>query len=347
MEILDLEKLKKETLEIEKELIKLKEESGENPIQKAQINKGLFLIAQINKGIKEIQETTEIINKEKDPELLALAKEEKEKLTTLVCSLNSELKNLLKKFSQFRQEHQGLIMEIRAGTGGEEAALFAADLFRMYQKYAKEKGWEIKVLDSNPTSLGGYKEIIFEVKGDSAYQNLKYEGGVHRVQRVPETEKSGRIHTSTATVVTMLKPKPKEIKINPQDLKIETFKASGPGGQYVNKRETAVRITHLPSGIVVACQSERSLGQNREQALAILQAKLLELEKRKEEAKISKERKDQIKHAERSEKIRTYNFPQNRITDHRIKKSWKNLDEVLEGKLDPIVEALKASLNSV
>jgi len=238
-------------------------------------------------------------------------------------------------------EPQPVIVEIRAGAGGEEAALFSADLFRMYSKYAQTQGWRQKVLDSRPTELGGYKEIIFELKNGDVFSKMQYEGGVHRVQRIPKTEKAGRIHTSTSSVAVLPKPKAAEIKIRPEDLKIDFYRASGPGGQYVQKRETAVRITHLPSGIVVTSQTERNQLQNKENALAILEARLLEKKEMAEIEKLSEKRKAQIKWAKRAEKIRTYNFPQDRVTDHRIKKSWHNLEEIIAGKLEPIISALQ------
>jgi len=237
------------------------------------------------------------------------------------------------------KEKQSVIIEIRAGTGGEEAALFAADLYRMYSKYAQHKGWKVKVLDSNSSSLGGYKEIIFELEGEGAYNELQNEGGVHRVQRIPKTEKQGRIHTSTATVAVLRKPQKTEIKINPNELEIMTYKASGPGGQYVNKRESAIRILHKPSGIVVTCQSERSLFQNKEKALEMLAAKLLLLQEESNISQLSEERRKQIGWAKRAEKIRTYNYPQNRVTDHRIGKSWHNLEDIMEGELGPIIKS--------
>lgn len=242
------------------------------------------------------------------------------------------------------EDYSSVIIEIRAGTGGEEAALFAADLYRMYSKYAASQGWKQKVLDSRPTELGGYKEIIFEFSNKDVFSKIKYEGGVHRVQRVPETEKSGRIHTSTATVAVLPKPKKAEIKINPQDLKIDFYRASGPGGQYVNRRETAVRITHLPTGLTVTSQTERNQLTNKENALSILEARLLEQKRRGEEQKIGQKRKAQIGTAQRAEKIRTYNFPQNRVTDHRIKKSWQKLKQILEGELDPVIKKLRENL---
>jgi len=248
-------------------------------------------------------------------------------------------------------EQQAVIIEIRAGAGGEEAALFAADLFRMYLKYANSKNWKKTVLDCHYSDLGGIKQIIFELTlhqraggGGDVFSKMQYEGGVHRVQRIPVTEKAGRIHTSTASVAVLPKSKAAEIKIRPGDLKIDFYKASGPGGQYVNKRMTAVRITHLPSAIVVTSQTERNLGQNKENAMAILEARLLERKELEELEKLGEKRKAQIKWAKRAEKIRTYNFPQDRVTDHRIKKSFHHIEGIMAGKLDPIIQALEKSV---
>lgn len=238
---------------------------------------------------------------------------------------------------------ESVITEIRAGTGGQEAGLFAADLFRMYSKFANLEGWKEKILDSHPSELGGFKEIIFELKGGDVFSKMKYEGGVHRVQRIPKTEKSGRIHTSTATVAILPKPKATEITIKPDEIKIDVYKASGPGGQYVNKRMTAVRLTHLPTGLVVNSQNERNLAQNKDNALTILSARLFEKKEGEQLAKIGGERKAQIGWAMRAEKIRTYNFPQDRLTDHRVKKSWHNLEKIIEGKLEPIISFLQKS----
>ena len=235
---------------------------------------------------------------------------------------------------------EGIILEIRAGTGGKEAALFARDLFRMYSKYAVSQDWKEKILNSRLTELGGFKEIIFQLSGRDIFSKMKYEGGVHRVQRIPKTEKRGRIHTSTATVAVLSKPKKAEIKIRPEDLRIDFYRASGPGGQHVNKRETAVRITHLPTGLVATSQTERSQLQNKENAMAILEAKLLEKKEVKSLEKLGEKRKAQIKRAKRAEKTSTYNFPQNRVTDHRIRKSWHNLENIIEGELEPIIKAL-------
>src|SRR3989344_1898118 len=236
---------------------------------------------------------------------------------------------------------QSAIVEIRAGTGGDEAGLFASDLYRMYSKYAQSRGWKQRFLDSNASTIGGYKEIIFEIAGDGAYDDLQNEGGVHRVQRIPKTEKQGRVHTSTITVAVLLKPKKTEISISPADLEISTYKASGPGGQYVNKTESAVRIVHKPSGLVVTCQSERNQLQNKETAMALLSARVLQKQEESDLSKLTEERREQIGWAKRSEKIRTYNYPQNRITDHRINKSWHSLETIVNGDLEPVIKAFK------
>ncbi|HOI60281.1 MAG TPA: PCRF domain-containing protein [Candidatus Pacearchaeota archaeon] len=240
---------------------------------------------------------------------------------------------------------KAIIFEIRAGVGGDEAALFAADLFRMYSRYAQSKNWDVVMLSENKSDAGGIKEIIFEIKGDNAFEDLKHEAGVHRVQRIPKTEKSGRIHTSTATVAVLPKLDKTQINLNPNDVSIETTKASGPGGQYVNKRMNAVRATYLPTGLTVFCQTERNLQQNKEQALALLAAKIQEEQRRKSISEIEGKRREQIGSADRGEKIRTYNFPQDRITDHRINKKWHDIESFLEGKIDKMVKQLKQGLS--
>lgn len=236
---------------------------------------------------------------------------------------------------------KGVIMEIRAGAGGDEAAIFAADLFRMYSKYAQSQNWKTAVIDSNRTSIGGLKEVIFEINSPEAFEQLKNESGVHRVQRVPKTEKNGRVHTSTASVAVLPKVEAAEVKINPNDLEIEAVRSSGPGGQNVNKRSTAVRIVHKPTGVVVFSQTERSQSQNKEIAMEILRAKIYEFERSKQLSQITQERREQIGTADRSEKIRTYNYPQNRITDHRINKSWHDLETIVDGKLDAIIKTFR------
>ncbi len=237
-----------------------------------------------------------------------------------------------------------IIIEIRAGAGGEEAGLFASDLWRMYRRFAESRNIKADVLDYSESSLRGIKNLVAELGGAGVFELFKYESGVHRVQRIPETEKGGRIHTSTVSVAVLAEVPEKEVTINPQDIKTDVFRSSGPGGQNVNKVSTAIRITHLPTGLVVASQSQRSQAQNREKAMAILRAKLSEIEKEKKAAEISAERRAQIVSAQRAEKIRTYNFPQNRITDHRIGKSWQNLEKILEGSMEPMIEALAQRL---
>ena len=243
--------------------------------------------------------------------------------------------------TQETSEKQAVIIEIRAGTGGDEAGLFARDLYRMYSRYGQTKGWSQRILDSNSSEIGGYKEIVFEMSGPLAYKEMQYEGGVHRVQRIPKTEKSGRVHTSTATVAILLKPKKTDSSINPSDLEITTYKSSGPGGQYVNKTESAIRIVHKPSGLVVTCQSERNQLQNKETALTLLSARLLQRQEEEDLSKLTTERREQIGWAKRAEKIRTYNYPQNRITDHRIGKSWHDLEKIVNGNLEPVIKAFE------
>ena len=301
----------------------------------------------------EIEENRSILAGGDEPELNLLAEEELKTLAEKQSLLEKELEALVEKGAPEAQKQteeesgskgKNVIVEIRAGTGGDEASLFAGDLFRMYSKYAALKGWRQKTLDSSPTELGGFKEVVFELKGENAFHLMKWEAGVHRVQRIPQTEKAGRIHTSTATVAVLLKPSSAEVKIRTDEIKVDTYKASGPGGQYVNKRETGVRITHLPTGIVVNSQSERNLAQNKANAMSILEAKVLEKKQTEEMGKLSEKRKNQIGGAERSEKIRTYNFPQDRITDHRTKKSWHHLEEIMAGNLDPVIGHLQKSL---
>ncbi|WP_022854784.1 peptide chain release factor 1 [Thermodesulfobacterium thermophilum] len=292
------------------------------------------------KVLKEIEENKAIIEEETDEELVDLAKEELKILEERLEELENLLPILL--LPKDPNDEKNVILEIRAGAGGEEAALFAAELLRMYQRYAERKGWKFEVLDANDTGLGGFKEVVAKIEGKGAYSRLKYESGVHRVQRVPITESSGRIHTSTVTVAVLPEVDEVDIDINPDELKIETMRASGHGGQHVNKTESAVRITHIPTGIVVTCQNERSQHQNKATAMKILRAKLYELAQRQQHEKIQKERKAQVGTGERCEKIRTYNFPQNRVTDHRVGITIYNLPEVLDGDLDEFIDALIA-----
>ncbi|MBC7221865.1 peptide chain release factor 1 [Candidatus Bipolaricaulota bacterium] len=295
---------------------------------------------ELRRLLQNIAEEEELLQETSDEELARALRQELERDRERAEEVKKELERLL--VPPHPDDHKNAIVEIRAGAGGEEAALFAADLFRMYVKYAEKKGFNVRVLDSHPTDLGGYKEIVFAVEGPGAYGLFRYESGVHRVQRVPETEASGRIHTSTATVAVLPEAEEVEVEIKPEELKIETFRSSGPGGQHMQKNETAVRITHLPTGIVVTCQEERSQHRNKELALRVLRAKLRELEEQKKEAELREKRRRQIGSGERSEKIRTYNFPQNRVTDHRINLTVYRLEDILEGDLDLIVEPLLA-----
>lgn len=248
---------------------------------------------------------------------------------------------------QFQKPHNPnneAIIELRAGVGGDEAALFAGELYMMYKKYAANKGWGFELIDSNKTSIGGFKSAVFELRGENVFPKLKNESGVHRVQRVPKTEKGGRVHTSTATIAVLPKASENELTIRPDEIEVTFSRAGGPGGQNVNKVETAVRILHKPSGIVVSSRSERSQQNNREKGMELLRSKLLEIKKAEATGNITEERRKQIGTGDRSEKIRTYNFPQDRITDHRIKKSWSNIEKIISGNLDPIIDAVSQSV---
>ncbi|MCX7821674.1 MAG: peptide chain release factor 1 [Brevinematales bacterium] len=286
---------------------------------------------------KEEKDLFELINSEEDEELKKIAKEDIEKIKIRKEELENEILLLL--LPKDEMASKNVIVEIRAGTGGEEAAIFAGDLFRMYTRYAERKKWKYEILDFNPTELGGYKEVVFSIKGKDVYAHLKYESGVHRVQRIPVTEAGGRIHTSTASVVVLPEVDEVDVQIDPKDLKIDTFRAGGAGGQYVNKTESAVRITHIPTGIVVACQEERSQLQNRATALRILRSKLFDMEMQKKIEEQSQIRKTSIRSGDRSDKIRTYNFPQNRLTDHRINLTLYKLDAILDGDCDELINA--------
>ena len=296
------------------------------------------------KTAKSIEETRAMLTEGLDEDMTALVKQEIEKLELQQDQLLQEIKLAL--LPKDANDERDIIIEIRAGAGGDEAGLFAADLFRMYSRYAQLKKWEMDIINVNESGVGGFKEIIFEVKGKGAFSKLKYERGVHRVQRVPTTESSGRIHTSTATVAVLPEAKEIEVSINPNDLKVDIYHAHGAGGQNVNKVATAVRMTHLPTGIVVTCQDERSQLRNRTKALAVLRARLLDIEQRKQEKEISKQRRSQVGTGDRAEKIRTYNFPQDRISDHRIGLSLHNLPQIMEGELDELIDALATNNQS-
>jgi peptide chain release factor 1 len=308
----------------------------------AQERAGLEDIVSTFRNYKAIQEellgARLILDEEEDQELRAMAQDEVERLQTRLDQLEAQLKQLL--LPQDPRDHRNVIIEIRAGAGGDEAGLFAADLHRMYTRYAEKRGWKTDLLNTHTTGVGGYKEVIFEVAGKGAYSRFKYESGVHRVQRVPITESQGRIHTSTATVAVLPQVDDVEIQIDSKDLEIAAYGASGPGGQHMQKNATAIRIVHQPTGMVVTCESERSQTQNRLRAMNILRARLYEIEQQKQNQAIDATRRAQVGSGERSEKIRTYNFPQNRVTDHRIGLTVHRLPNVLEGDLDEFIDTL-------
>jgi peptide chain release factor 1 len=286
---------------------------------------------------QEIMDNRQLLE-EKDEALREMAKEELTTLRERKADLENRLKILI--LPKDPNDAKNVILEIRAGTGGEEAALFAAELFRMYSRYAESRGWRVEMMSSNPTGLGGFKEIIASIEGNGAYSRLKFEGGVHRVQRVPVTEGSGRIHTSAVTVAVLAEADEVELAIDPKDLRVDVFRSSGPGGQSVNTTDSAVRITHIPTGIVVSCQDEKSQHKNRAKGLKILRARLLERKQEEQRSEIAATRKLMVGSGDRSERIRTYNFPQGRLTDHRINLTLYKLDRVMEGELDDVVQAL-------
>ena len=287
---------------------------------------------------KGIAESRALLADEKDPEMLAYAKEELDRLEGRVAGVEEELKVLL--LPKDPNDEKDVVLEIRAGTGGDEATLFAAEMFRMYTRYAEMRRWKVEVLSTSESAVGGLKEVIAIIEGDRVYSRLKYESGVHRVQRVPATEQQGRVHTSAVTVAVLPEAEDVDIKIEAKDLRIDTFCSSGPGGQSVNTTYSAVRITHLPTNTVVSCQDEKSQIKNREKGMRVLRARLYEVEMQKQQDALAKERKSMVGSGDRSEKIRTYNFPQNRVTDHRIGFTMHQLQEVMDGKLQPIVDAL-------
>ena len=327
--------------EINRELM----EVGDDYMRAAELSKERSDLESLITKIREYRQAREryaesekLIAEEEDPEIVELARFELDDLGPKIEELEEEITTML--LPSDPRDKRNVIIEIRAGTGGDEAALFAADLFRMYMRYAERYNWKVEILSENSIGIGGYKEVIALIKGRGAYSRLKYESGVHRVQRIPVTESQGRIHTSTATVAVLAEVDEVEIEIPDNDIRIDVYKSAGAGGQNVQKNSTAVRITHLPSGIVVSCQDERSQLQNRLRAMSILRARLYEIEEEKRRAQIEETRRSQVGTGERSEKIRTYNYPQSRVTDHRINQSIYNLPAVMDGDLDTFIDEL-------
>jgi peptide chain release factor 1 len=306
--------------------------------ERASLGNSVAIYQEYKAKTEALAEAEALLHADNEAEMASLIKEEVSELKQQQDDLLRRLK--LSLLPKDPNDDRDVIVEIRAGAGGEEASLFAGDLFRMYSRYAQAKGWHVDIVDSNERGIGGFKELIFEVKGKGAFSKLKHERGVHRVQRVPVTESSGRIHTSTATVAVLPEAEEIDLNINPDDLKMEFFHSSGAGGQNVNKVTTAVRITHLPTGIVATCQDERSQIRNRMKTMAVLRARLLDMKRQKQSEGIDEERRIQVGGGQRAEKIRTYNYPQNRLTDHRVESSFHNLAQILDGELDEIIEAL-------
>jgi peptide chain release factor 1 len=304
----------------------------------AELEEIVTVYRRYKKVAQEASEARELLGEKLDADFRELVEEEFKELKDRQEELERELKILL--LPRDPNDEKNVIMEIRAGTGGEEAALFAADLFRMYLRYAERKGWRCEIMDASPTDLGGFKEVVFLVEGKGAYSRLKFESGVHRVQRIPTTESGGRIHTSAATVAVLPEADEVEVEIKPEELRVDVFCSTGPGGQSVNTTQSAVRITHLPTGIVVTCQDEKSQHKNKEKALRVLRARLKDRAEEEQRQKMDSMRRLQVGTGDRSERIRTYNFPQNRVTDHRIGFTTHRLEEVLLGDLDDIIEAL-------
>lgn len=335
-----IEKKYKELTErsIDPELLKDIKEYQKVMKEHAEIEPIVMKYREYKKYLEELEGAKEMLQEKLDNDMNELVKEEIKELEENIASIEEELKVLL--IPKDPNDHKNVIVEIRAGAGGDEAALFAGDLFRMYTRFAERNNWKVEVMSTNEIGIGGYKEVIFMIKGKGAYSKLKFESGVHRVQRVPETEAGGRIHTSTATVAVLPEAEDVDVEINESDLKIDIYRSSGAGGQHVNTTDSAVRITHLPTGIVVSCQDERSQIKNREKAMKILKTRLYDKMLSEQAAEIAEARKSQVGTGDRSERIRTYNFPQGRVTDHRVNLTLHKLNDILDGDIDEIIETL-------
>jgi len=341
-----LEKIEKRYRELEERMSQPEVATNQGLLQelareRSSLEDVVKLYRKYKKTSKELEGVRSMHDSGSDEAMAALVKQETESLEAKLADLTAELKKAL--IPRDPNDEKDIIIEIRAGTGGTEAAIFAADLYRLYSRYAQNKGWKTDILSMSESGIGGFKEMIFEVRGKGAYSRLKYERGVHRVQRVPVTEASGRIHTSTATVAVLPKAEEVDIEIKPEDLRVDIFHSGGAGGQNVNKVASAVRMTHLPTGMVVVCQDERSQLQNKIKALSVMRTRLLDIERRKQEEQITSDRRSQVGSGERSEKIRTYNYPQDRVTDHRINASQHNLPRFMDGALDEMIDILATS----
>ena len=330
----ELEKklLDPETAKDQKTMIKISQEH-------ANLRRALAMILELEKININISQNKDIINQENEAELRNMAQDELAGLERRAAELSTEIEEELHPANP--NDKKNAILEIRAGTGGDEAALFAGDLFRMYSRYCERRGWKLELIDSSVIGIGGFKEIVFTAKGDGAYGLLKFEAGTHRVQRVPETEKQGRVHTSTATVVVLPEAEEVDIEIKASDIRIDTFCSSGPGGQSVNTTYSAIRVMHIPTGIIVSCQDQKSQHQNKEKALQVLRSRLLAKQEEERLAQESSARKDQVGAGDRSDKIRTYNFPQDRVTDHRINVSWHSITRIMDGEIEEVLNSLK------
>ena len=330
-----------EKLIVDPDILKDQERYKELMQEYSQLRETVDVFREYNRVAEEADQAKTLLEAEKDGDMQAMVKGEIFELEQQKETLEEKLKILL--IPKDPLDKKNIIMEIRAGTGGEEAALFAADLYRMYARFSEKNSWTLELMNSHETGIGGFKEIVFSISGKNVYENLRYESGGHRVQRVPETESGGRIHTSAVTVAVLPEAEETDIKVNQEDLKIDVFRSSGPGGQSVNTTDSAVRITHIPTGLVVICQDEKSQHKNKAKALRVLRARLYEAEEKRRQQERSEVRRNQIGSGDRSQRIRTYNFPQNRVTDHRINLTLYKLDSIMEGELEELLEGLKVS----